>query len=348
MKRLTVRRAYLKPLREWTPMQDIFLPESSSEEALVSPLHTVTYVTSEPRLMERILTEAYDLVGSGWSELDEASSIYLGFSRESGVRINIFRREGEAANVMVRLIHQPAKVDPVRPDYSGLYPGGATLSFPMRDLLAHEKRMNALGVHSTIGVKEMDFTSPTGEVYTSAEIVYKAPDNAFLMGVKRPDVFVPTGPIDANTGTGGPSYSARCLVNADATLGFFRDVLRFEVRRDVIFEVGEKSALLMPQGTKERFMQCFTPGSKTGYLVLMDHHEATRAEPPAGYGPPSRGIVMWSFATTRFDEVAARIRDEPLTVLKEAAELRIPLQPHGRCMIVEDPEGFPIEIFEIA
>ena len=327
-------------------MQDIFLPESSPDEAFVGPLHTVTYATADPALMERILTEAYHLTGSGWSDLDEAAARYLGFPAGHEPRMNVFERRGEAANVAVRVIHQPADSDPVRPEYSGLYPGGATLSFPMHDLLAHEERMNALGVHSTIGVKEMDFTSPAGEVYTSAEIVYKAPDNAFLMGVKRPDIFVPTGPIDPATGTGGPSYSARCLVKAYATLAFFRDILGFEVRRDVIFEVGEKSALLMPQGTKERFIQCFAPGSKTGYLVLMDHHEATRAEPPAGYGPPSRGIVMWSFATKRFDEVAARIGESGATVLQEEAERSLPDRPEVRCLIVEDPDGFPIEIFE--
>jgi catechol 2,3-dioxygenase-like lactoylglutathione lyase family enzyme len=262
------------------------------------------------------------------------------------VRINVFAKEGDGANVRVRVIHIADDVPEVRPEYLGLYAGGATLSFPMNDLRAHEERMNAIGISSTIGVKEMDFTSPAGEVYTSAEIVYKAPDHAFLMGVTRPDIFVPTGPIDPATGIGGPSYSARCLVNAQATMEFFRDVLGFEVRRDTVFEVGERSALLMPEGTRERFIQCFAPGSQTGYLVLMDHHEATIPSPAPGFGPPNRGIVMWSFLTSDFAEVKSRIAEAGLTMLQNEAERSSPGLPTGRTIIIEDPDGFPTEICE--
>ena len=54
--------------------------------------------------------------------------------------------------------------------------------------------MSDLGFKSTIGVKEMDFQSPTGEVYTSAEVVYYAPDNVYFLGIKRSDILVPVGP----------------------------------------------------------------------------------------------------------------------------------------------------------
>ncbi len=327
-------------------MQDIFVPQSAPGDALVSPLHTVTYVTSQAETMERALVEGYGLTDGGWNAPGDTIARYLGFESDHTVRINIFAKQGDGANVRVRVIHIADDVPEVRPEYLGLYAGGATLSFPMNDLRAHEERMNAIGIESTIGVKEMDFTSPVGEVYTSAEIVYKAPDHAFLMGVTRPDIFVPTGPIDPATGIGGPSYSARCLVNAQATMEFFRDVLGFEVRRDTVFEVGERSALLMPEGTRERFIQCFAPGSQTGYLVLMDHHEATIPSPAPGFGPPNRGIVMWSFLTSDFDQVRSRIAEAGLTMLQNEAERSSPGLPPGRTMIIEEPDGFPIEICE--
>ncbi|MEE4210171.1 MAG: VOC family protein [Parvularcula sp.] len=327
-------------------MQDIFVPESAPGDALVSPLHTVTYVTASPGLLERALIGGYDLTAGGWNSPGREIKEYLGFRADHDLKINIFAKEGEGANIKVRVIHIADKVPEVRPEYLGLYTGGTTLSFPMEDLRAHEKRMNAIGVESTIGVKEMDFTSPKGEVYTSAEIVYKAPDHAFLMGVTRPDIFVPTGPIDPSTGIGGPSYSARCLGNAQETLEFFRDVLGFEVRRDVVFEVGERSALLMPEGTRERFIQCFAPGSQTGYCVLMDHHEATIPSPAPGFGPPNRGIVMWSFLARDFDEVKRRIADARIVILQREAGRSSPGLPSGRTMVIEDPDGFPIEICE--
>ena len=328
-------------------MQDIFLPESDPADALLQQLHTVTYVTCEPELMERILTQAYHLTGSGWITPDAATRRYLGFGDDHTIAINTFVKKGVGANIAVRVIHIEEKTPAVRAEHLGLYLGGATLSFPMHDLEAHEKKMNAVGLESTIGVKKMDFAAPTGETYTSAEIVYKAPDNAFLMGVTRPQIFVPTGPIDETTGIGGPSYSARCIAKADQTLGFFRDVLGFEVRRDVVFEVGEKSALMMPEGTRERFIQCFVPGSQTGYLVLMDHHEATLPSPAPGFGPPNRGIVMWSFLTKKIAEVEKRLTDACATIVQSRAVRTAPGFPTGETLIVVDPDGFPIEIVEV-
>jgi len=324
-------------------MQDIFVPESSPADALVNQLHTVTWVTSDPETMERALTSGYGLTGGGWSVPRGEEKTYLGFSLDHDVRVNVFRKTATGANIAIRVVHIADDVDAVRPEYLGLFTGGATLSFPMNDLGKHEQRMKAIGIDSTIGVKEMDFTSPAGEVYTAAEIVYKAPDYAFLMGVTRPDIFVPTGPIDPETGIGGASYSTRCLHEAQQTMEFFRDVLGFEVRRDVVFEVGERSALLMPQGTRERFIQCFAPGSQTGYCVLMDHHEATRPSPAPGFGPPNRGIVMWSFLTRDLDEVRDRIAGHGVRILQDIAERASPGLPGGRTMIVEDPDGFPLE-----
>jgi catechol 2,3-dioxygenase-like lactoylglutathione lyase family enzyme len=164
------------------------------------------------------------------------------------------------------------------------------------------------------------------------------------MGVNRPEIFVPTGPIDPDTGVGGPSYSARCAAKAQETTEFFRDVLGFEIRRDVVFEVGERSALLMPQGTRERFIQCFAPGSQTGYCVIMDHHEATRLSPAPNLGPPHRGIVMWSFLTHDFDELRARIASSGVKILRDLADRSSPGLPEGPTMIIEDPDGFPLEI----
>jgi hypothetical protein len=105
---------------------------------------------------------------------------------------------------------------------------------------------------------------------------------------------------------GGSAYSARCVTATEDTLAFFRDVLGFEIRRDVEFTVGERTALLKPEGTTERFLQAFAPASATGYLVLMDHQAATKPSPAPNYGPPNRGIGIWSFATKNIDDVHKR------------------------------------------
>ncbi|MEO9468002.1 VOC family protein [Parasphingorhabdus sp.] len=326
---------------------DIFVPESSPEDAIVGPLHTVTYVTCDKDRVEEIFRKGYGLDSSGWTEPSSAAvGAYLGFDEDTTWQSCVFFKSGEGANVQIRVIALEEETPLVRPAYDGLYAGGATMSFPINDLYAHEKHMASIGVESTIGVKEMEFTSPTGETYVSAEIVYKAPDYVFVMGVVRPDIFIPVGPVDPATGLGGSAYSARCITAGDETVAFFQDVLGFEIRRDVEFTVGEKSALLMPEGTTERFIQAFAPGSATGYLVLMDHQEATKSSPAPSYGPPNRGIAMWSFATSDIDNVQKRATDAGIEVVCRAEEYHSPHLSNGRSLILRDPDGFLIEIFE--
>jgi catechol 2,3-dioxygenase-like lactoylglutathione lyase family enzyme len=78
----------------------------------------------------------------------------------------------------------------------------------------------------------------------------------------------------------------------------------------------------------------------------MDHHEATIPSPAPGFGPPNRGIVMWSFLARDFDEVKRRIADARIVILQREAGRSSPGLPSGRTMVIEDPDGFPIEICE--
>lgn len=330
-------------------MEDIFVPKSSAADALVGPLHTITYVTSDAPAVERILTEGYGLTGSAWLRPDEeARSVlneYLGFDASHTWSTAAFAKSGEGANVQIRVIGLEQKTPSVREAYHGLFVGGATISFPIADLRAHEQRMLALGVESTMGVKELEFTSPEGETYVSAEIVYKAPDNIFVMGVTRPDVFIPVGPIDAATGIGGPAYSARCVARTDATIDFFANVLGFEIRRDMLIVVDGSSAINLPEGTEERFVQAFAPGAATGYVIFMDHGSATMTAVDE-LGPPNRGIAMWSFASEDLDEVERRAAQSGVTVLQRGAAGISPFLPGARSLLLRDPDGFPVEVFE--
>ncbi|MEM1089762.1 MAG: VOC family protein [Pseudomonadota bacterium] len=330
-------------------MEDIFVPKTSGADALVKQLHTVTYVTAEPERVTQILVEGFGLspvesLPQGSSHPDAASR-HLGFSSQDAWGATIFRKIGEGENVQVRLLSVEPQQAQVRRDHSGRDLGAVTLSFPMRDLVAHEQSMQHLDVASTIGVKEMEFASPDGQTYISAEILYKAPENVLLLGVRRPEQFVPVGPIDPATGLGGPAYSARCVANPDKLLEVLQGVMGFEIRRDAVFTIGERSGLLLPEGTQERFIQAFAPGAATGYLILMDHFDVAR-KPAASTAPPNRGLVMWSFETSDLDEVVRRAEALGLTILSPPGQRNSPGLPIGRTAVVEDSEGFPLEFFE--
>lgn len=328
--------------------EDIFVPKSKPEDALVQQLHTVTFVTSDKAATQRAFLDGYGLDWTGWQSPEAESRArlndYFGFTGDAWEMAS-FHKTGIAANIAVRVIYTPDPAPQVRGRYDGLIDGGATISFPKEDLRAHEKIMKRCGFTSTMGVKELDFQSPTGEVYTSAEIIYYAMENCYLLAVKRPEIFVPVGPIEPGTGLSAPAYSARCISNADAILDFMREVLGFEVRRDVIFPIGDTSAMLLPEGANERFIQVFAPGSSTGYMVLMDHFEDS--EPPStdNIGTPSRGIVMWSYKTKDLDAVHTRALTHGANILQPPGVYDSPYLELPRSMILKDPGGFALEIF---
>ncbi len=330
--------------------EDIFVPTSSPEDAIVGPLHTVTYITSDKMSVEKAFVDGYGLDSTGWntptSEQLKSLNPYFGFAESNSWETCAFLKEQEGANAQVRVIHVHQDTPAIRPDLDGFYTGGITISFPINDMKAHEKTMARLGMPSTMGVKEMEFQGPNGEVYISGEIVYPAPENVYLLGVKRPDVFVPVGPVDTATGIGGAAYSARNAANSDQVMKFLQNVLGYEIRRDMEFEVGEESALLMPQGAKERFVQAFAPGSQTGYLVIMDHYENNKNGDAPHLGTPYRGISMWSFMSDDLDEVHRRARSEGAEVICAPGNIQSPFMPGSRTLLLRDPSGFPIEVCE--
>lgn len=330
-------------------MQDIFVPTSRPEDGLVGPLHTVTYVTAAPDEVGRAFVEGFEL---GESDAltnehtdDQGARTRLSLAEIPNWRVRAYTASGEAANIQVRVVGVGEDQPVVRSEYMGLHLGGATVGFPITDLPTHAERMENLGFQSTVGVKELEFTSPEGQTYISAEVLYLAPENVFLLGVMRPDIFVPVGPMAAGRGIGGPAYSARCVSDADAAGAFLDEVLGFEKRRDMELPIGENSALLLPAGMDERFIQAFAPGSSSGYLVMMDHRDANLPEAAASRSP-HRGIVMWSFETTDLDAVYQKAQAFGARILQEPSEGPSPFIPARRVMQVEDPCGFPYEIFE--
>ncbi len=330
--------------------EDIFIPDSTPEDAIVGPLHTVTYVTSDKSGVEKALLQGYGLDTTGWmtpsAEQRQTLDPYFGFSASDDWETCGFLKYGSGSNVQVRVIHVDASTPAIRPELNGFYTGGVTISFPINDMAKHEKTMAGLGLPSTMGVKEMEFSGPNGETYISGEIVYPAPENIYLLGVKRPDIFVPVGPVDPENDIGGAAYSARNAANSDAVVEFLDKVLGYEIRRDMEFEVGEESALLMPQGAKERFVQAFAPGSQTGYLVIMDHYENNISSDAPHLGTPYRGISMWSFMSNNLDEVYQRAQAEGAEVISTPSCIASPFMPGSRTLLLKDPSGFPIEICE--
>lgn len=334
-------------------MSDIFVAKSQSAEARVGPLHTITFVTSSEASIKTLLCDGMEMSSSDWyvPPIDKKAELdaYFGFSESDNWKVCSFFRTDDGANIQVRVIVIEAETPRIRPKAEGAFLGGLSIGFPLRNSDAREEKLRALGFPSVVGVKKMEFCSPEGEKYVSEEVHFVGPENLYALAVKRPDAFVPVGPLSEKADIGAPAYSAQCVKDCDAAIAFYRDVLGYEIRRDMTMKVGEKSGLKLRKGSDERFVQAFAPGSSSGYLVFLDHHQDRKlGDKLDNFGPPHRGLTMWSFPCKDIVDIDARAQCAGVKVLKPIAKNFSPFLPDSTSILLEDPNGFPIEIFQSA
>ena len=108
----------------------------------------------------------------------------------------------------------------------------------------------------------------------------------------------------------------------------------------------QDTILRLPEGISERFIQGFSPGSSSGYVVFMDHGEETKYPEIDCYSAPYRGIVMWSFPTLNLDEIFERAVGFGVEILHSPNNYMSPTLTVRRSFVLKDPDGFQIEIFE--
>lgn len=263
----------------------------------------------------------------------------------------LFERPGLPQVPRVRVLAMEAPGDLVRPGMEVLREGGLSVGFAVRNRAEMEHcvaRGEALGIGTTAGITTIEFRRPDGSPYEALETHFRAPDDVYGLGVGRPEDLPPVGPIEPGQKIGGPAYSAQVVNHADDEVAFYRDVLGFEVRRDVdLTSSGPAGGLGLAAGTVMRFLQLYAPGTETGYLVMLDFRD--RGLPnPAAIRPPARGVAMWTFPTDDLDAVLARSRDHGVATFAGPLALESAwLGPH-RAATVLTPHGFLVELVERA
>lgn len=333
-------------------LADIFVAESSPDDALVGPLHTITYVTSDEAGACKMLIDGMGLRASEWffPSIEDKPGLdaYFGFKSADNWKACKFFRSDDGANIQIRLFVVSSTNSQVRPKVDGTYLGGLSIGFPLINTDQREAHMRSLGFPSVVGVKSLEFSRPTGETYVSEEVHFTGPENVYVLAVRRPEIFVPVGPYNKSAEIGAAAYSAQCVQDCDAAITFYRGVLGYEIRRDMTMEVGENSGLKLRKGSKERFVQAFAPGANSGYIVLLDHGEdRKRADGVENFGPPNRGLTMWSMPTNNIIDVRDRAEKAGVKCLRPLSVISSPFLPATDTIILEDPNGFPVEIFSV-
>ncbi|MCU0760762.1 MAG: VOC family protein [Steroidobacteraceae bacterium] len=324
---------------------DPMAPRAGATPTLCGPLELVTLMANELEPAVRFLTQAMRLRIAGDVELHGADAgaaarrELWGLPAAARWRELTFEAASEPPGVRVRVIAMPGGA-PIRPGMESRLTGGLSIGFPAADLALTLSRVTALGYESTAGIVPLTITRPDGSSYVSGEILFRGPEQSYMLVVGRPAGMAPVGPIDAATGMGGAAYSAIVVPDATREIAFYRDVLGWEARQDIVLTTsGPAGGLGLDPGTQFRFVQLFAPGAASGYVCLLDMMAAGRANPVAPR-LPNRGLVMWSFGTQSFDRVLARAR----AAASDSSAPRLADLAGRRTLTMLTPAGVMIEI----
>lgn len=331
---------------------DPMAPRAGATPSLCGPLECVTVATNDAEAVTAFMTRAMRLrplpTAAGPARADaplerDRQRELWGLGPDAQWReLRFVGPEGERGAVVRVLVMAGGEL--IRPGMESRLTGGLSIGFPAASLEDTLARVTALGFESTAGIVRLTITRPDGSSYVSGEVLFRGPEQVYMLAVGRPADMTPVGPIDAGTGMGGPAYSALVVPDASREIGFFRDVLGWEARQDIVLTTsGPAGGLGLDAGTQFRFVQLFAPGATTRYVCLLDMLAVGRANPVAPR-LPNRGLVMWSFGTRAFDEVARRVR--AAAGGEAGSQPRFSDAPGARALTVLSPAGLMIEIVE--
>jgi catechol 2,3-dioxygenase-like lactoylglutathione lyase family enzyme len=321
-------------------------PRAGAAPTLCGALELVTLMANDAEPAIRFLTQAMRLrvasdVGVAGAAAAARRELW-DLPPSATWRELTFEAASEPPGVRVRVIAMPGGAL-VRPGMESRLTGGLSIGFPATDLAHTLARVTALGYESTAGIVPLTITRPDGSSYVSGEILFRGPEQSYMLVVGRPAGMAPVGPIDPATGMGGAAYSAIVVPDATREIAFYREVLGWEARQDIVLTTsGPAGGLGLDPGTQFRFVQLFAPGATSGYVCLLDMMAVGRANPVAPR-LPNRGIVMWSFGTRAFDRVLAQAR-----AAAGASPPRLADLAGRRTLTLQTPAGLTVEVTERA
>lgn len=343
------------PLRvvSGTPVQPIdrndpLFPQGAS--GLVGQLHTITIITNDEEASVRFYQQAWGLRARGPftpPAADRARQNALwGLPTDERWRLWVLDRPGAPGAAQIRMLAITRPTPHVRSDWTAFEAGPLSIGFAVPDVHARHKAMLAAGVQPTSQVNVMALKNSTGQPYTVNEGLFKAPDHLLTLAVGRNGEMSQIGPFDPATGIGGPTYSGQVIAKSDEVMTFYRDVLGFQVRRDMEFSsAGENGGLGLPNGTTFRFLQVFAPGSWTGYLIFLDLRDQGRPA-PAPPRPPQRGLTMWTFVTPDLTALEQKLRAAKVPIVGGPTEHTSTELGHHRALTALAPNGFVLEFVQ--
>lgn len=335
-----------------TDSLDALAPKTTGEDRPIHPLHTVTLCTADLDGTLRFYRDGLGLTARGPIELDEATRAaqreLWQIPAEIGWDLYILERPAADDTIQVRVLLLDRETPLIHASWDSRELGPFSMGFPTLELIPWDEELRAMGYESMLPLTQYQVPRADETMYGIHETIFKAPDFVHAVGISRRDGMPQLGPVDPETGRGGPAYSAQMVENSEEVIGFYTDVLGLELRSDRRFKSGgSKGALGVPDGTYFRFAILYAEGARTKQLLFVDY-EGDLALPGPGVPPrpPHRGLAMWTFPVRDLDEMLGRLTEAGIEPVAGPVETTSPTLGHHRALTVLAPNGFLVELFQ--
>lgn len=330
--------------------EDPLAPRTKAEDALTHQLHTATLVVADLEETRRFYSQGLGLTLTGPIEVDDATReiqrALWGIPEDLGWQLYMMRR-GVEQTVQVRVLVLDRETPRVHTTWDAREPGPFSLGFPAAELEPWDTALREMGFASMNPMSKYQVPRADGSKYGMHETIWKAPDFMHAVTLSRRDGMPQLGPIDPETGRGGPVYSAQSITDSDQVLAFYTEVLGMELRSDREWKShGSKGALAVPDGTVFRFSIVYALGASHGHLLFIDFRDGALPASGVAPRPPNRGLVAWTFPVRDLGEVERRAKAAGAPIVGGPVAYDSPSLGRHRALTVLAPNGFLIELFE--
>lgn len=333
-------------------VQDRLAPKSSGEDAPTRQLYAATLSTADIEAVRSFFVGGLGMSIDGPMAVDEATKAtqraLWGIPDDVDWELYVLDRPSAPGTVKIRVLSLDRETAPIHESWDPREVGPLSLGFPTEDLETWDAELRKRGFESINPLSKYELPRPDGTMYGIHETIFNAPEFLHAVTISRRDGMPQLGPVDPESGRGGPVYSALIVENSDEVISFYVDLLGFEARMDrVATSSGSDGALGVPDGTKFRFVILYAQGARFGHLLILDY-EGDTAIPGGGvpWRPPHRGLGGWTFPVKDIDATFRALEAAGAEIVHEPVEVESPTYGKARAMTVLDPNELLVELFE--
>lgn len=328
---------------------DPLAPSGNAQDAFAGPIACVTLVTAFEKETRHFYTSVMEMeIAEGLAtptDMHADQRSLWGLPDNFRWEETVFNRSAVPGNTLLRVLYSEQAGAPVRPGFNVLLEGGLSVGFAMHDMAGVLEHGKKLGYETTAGITTLDMKRSDGSPYQALESHFKAPDDVYALGVGRPPDLAPVGPIEDGKRVGGPSYTGQIMNHCDETLRFYTEVLGYEIRnRTSLPPSGPEGGLIKPPGTESEFLQVFSPGSTTGYFIVLDYGD--KGEANTRLAPPHSGVVMWTIPVKSVSDVVEKAPSTGCAVFAGPLETETPYFGKHTAVTIRTANGFMVECIE--